>query len=78
MFYVAIGATVVSDLATEYLARMTRHFSYGPFLQELILLGDIAVRLLKWFADVIQSVRLQVLYLGTVKKHYAVCGSVNG
>ena len=48
------------------------------FLQELILLGDIAVRLLKWFADIIQSIHLQVLYAGTVEKRYAVGISVSG
>ena len=78
MFDVAIGSAVVRDFAMDYSAPITRHFSYGPFLQELILLGDIAVRLLKWFADVIQSICLQVLYAGTVKKRYAVGVSVSG
>ena len=78
MFYMAIGATVVNDFATDYLARMTRHFLYGPFLQELILFGGVTVRLLKWFADIVQSVCLQVLYRGTVKKCYTIGCGVNG
>ena len=78
MLYMAIRAAVVSELGTDYLARMTRHFSYRPFLQELILFGGVTVRLLKWFADVIQSIRLQVLYIGTVEKRYAVGISVYG
>ena len=74
----SVGATVVSNLSTDCLAPITRHFLYRPFLQELVLLGGVTVRLLKWFADVTQSVCLKVLYLGIVKKCYAVCGSVNG
>ena len=78
MFYVAIGAAVVHNFATDYSVPITRHSLYGPFLQELILLGDIAVRLLKGFADVIQLICLQVLYAGTVEKCYAVGVSVSG
>ena len=78
MLDVAIGAAVVRDFATDYSAPMTRHLSHRPFLQELILLSDVAVRLLVGFADIIQSICLQVLYASTVKKRYAVGVSVSG
>ena len=67
MFDVAIGTAVVRDFAMDYSAPMARHLSHRPSLQELILLGDIAVRLLVGFADIIQSIGLQVLYASTVK-----------
>ena len=78
MLHVAIGAAVVRDFATDHSAPMTRHLSHRPFLQELILLSDVAVRLLVGFADIIQSICLQVLYASTVEKRYAVGVSVNG
>ena len=77
MFDVAIGSAVVRDFATDHSAPMTRHLSHRPFLQELILLSDIAVRLLVGFADIIQSIGLQVLYVSTIKERYAVGISVS-
>ena len=73
-----LDVAIVRDFAMDYSAPMTRHFSYSPYLQKLIMLGDIAVRLLKGFADVIQSICLQVLYASTVEKRYAVGVSVCG
>ena len=78
MLDVAIGTAVVRDFATDYSASMTRHLSHRPSLQELILLGDIAVRLLVWFADIIQSICLQVLDASTVEERYAVSVNVSG
>ena len=72
MFYIATCTAVVSELSTDYLAPMTRHFSYSPFLQELVLFGSVDIRLLERFAYVIESISFQVLYLGTVEERYFV------
>ena len=74
---VAIGAAVVGYFTMDYSAPMTRHLSHRPFLQELILLSGVAVRLLEGFADIIQSIGLQVLYVSTIKERYAVGISVS-
>ena len=77
MLDVAIGTAVVSKLSTDYSAPMTRHFLYSPFLQELVLLGSVAIGLLERFAYVIELVGFQVLYLSTVEKRYFVGCSKN-
>ena len=72
MFDMTIGAAVVSEFGTDYSTPVACHFLNRPFLQELVLFGSVAIRLLERFAYVIESISFQVLYLGTVEERYLV------